>query len=320
MPMLNKVARLIEENNYNSIHYKKWNIKFRDEFFKEVYWAYFPITEKYYFEGNPAFIYEFRDMFDMGRYPITLIRDGFSGVLDFFLLHPKPPYDFKSVLLLHTRMQKIVPPAWKNNVAFYKVQGSSTDTPTKEKLIVHGLSTEEYFWEGLSPIELAKRLKETTKDYRDVTFLIPQRESLISTWEKRNERYDIMFYKALYKVFGFDVKIEMNINEYLKDFKAVGDFSFYNMDESLGLIADNYIDHYFFWKGGNSLNKNHQREDKKKSLKYKLSPYHDLHIFTHSNIGEDFLKYYLPYRNSGKQISLYSIYQNEVVRKIYLGD
>ncbi len=105
MSILSRVDELIQNSANGDIHYKKWNVDFRDQYFKDVYWSYFPITEKYFFEGNPTFLYEYRNFNDLARYPLIIVRDGFAGILDFFLNHPIPPEDFRTILLIPKKIQ-----------------------------------------------------------------------------------------------------------------------------------------------------------------------------------------------------------------------
>ena len=318
MPILNKISNYIQNSTHDNIHYKKWNVDFRDALFKDFYWSYFPITEKYFFEGNPAFFYEFRDNFDLGRYSIVTIRDGFAGVLDFFLQHPKPPYDLKTVLLINHRFINIVPPSWKHQVAFYQVKGTAKDDIGKEVLYFHGLATEEYFWNKNSPMEYALELRNIASSYNKTVFILPQRESILSTWQHRKKRYDIEFYKVLYEVFGFDIQVEMNSSEFFELFKKPDSFSFYNLDQVNGVVADNYIDHFFYSLGGDCINEVPESVKEESSLSYKLSRFHKIEIFTSEKIGESFLKYYLPYKGSAQGSSLYNVYKSDGFKEVYI--
>jgi hypothetical protein len=316
MSMLNKINKIIETNGDGDILYKKWDVKFRDDYFSEVYWSYFPSTQKYFFEGNPAFSYEYRNLFDVGRYPITTFRDGFAGLLEFFLIHPVPTNDFRSILLIHKKFQSIVPKQWKEFVACYSINPRSIKKETdKKELIIHGLGLEECFWKE-SPLNLVKRLKLKTEGFEEIKFLIPQRESLMSSKENQEKKFNVALLKAIYEVFGFDVKIETNTEEFLEKFKS-NNFSFINLDSSNGFIADSYIDHHFFSIGGNSLNE--VFTDLNEGLSYNLSHHHKITIEEIDHSKSIFSTFYMPHKLSGrKKISVYDVYQSKLFQKLFI--
>ena len=81
MTILNEIKSIINSNYLNSeTLYNKWKVNFRDEHFEEIYWDNYPFMDKYYFEANPSYLYEYEDMFDLGRYPLVMLRDGLLGI------------------------------------------------------------------------------------------------------------------------------------------------------------------------------------------------------------------------------------------------
>ena len=316
MSMLNKIKQIIDSNGYGDILYKKWDVQFRDDYFGQVYWSYFPITEKYYFEGNPAFSYEYKNLFDIGRYPITTFRDGFVGLLEFFLVHPLPSKDFRSKILIHKKFETIVPKQWKDFVACYSLKPRKVKLrATKETLVIHGLGLEECFWQK-TPIELARELKEKSRGFKEVQFLIPQRESLMSSKLNQEKKFNVALLKAIYEIFGFDIKIEMNTEEFFKKFK-LKNFAFLNLDSSKAFIADNYIDHYFFSIGGECLNE--QYTEAENNLDYNLSHHHKISIEEIDTTKSVFSQFYMPHKLSGrKEVSVYDVYQSKHFQKSFI--
>lgn len=315
MSMLNNIKEIIDSNGDGDILYKKWDVQFRDDYFSQVYWSYFPVTQKYYFEGNPSFSYEYKNLFDIGRYPITTLRDGFVGLLEFFLLHPTPTSDFRSKILIHKKFERIVPKQWKDFVACYSINSRrkrSVVPASEQTLIIHGLGLEECFWKS-SPIEIAQNLQKKASGFKEVKFLIPQRESLMSSKENQEKKFNVALLKAIYEVFGFDIEIEMNVEDFLEKFKSKK-FSFLNLDSSMAFIADNYIDHFLFSIGGNCLNEEISID--RDFIEFNLSHYHKITIEEISFTENIFSRFYLPHKLSGrKEISIYDVYQSKLFQK-----
>ncbi len=318
MSMLNKIEQIIDSNGHGEIHYKKWDVEFRDDYFDKVYWSYFPITKKYYFEANPSFSYEYKNLFDLARYPMTLLRDGYVGLLDLFLTHPIPNSDIKTFILIDKKFESLIPKQWKKQVACYSIGPIKEKFQKKgETVIVHGLGVEETFWKE-SPKSLIENIKKITKEYKKIIFLTPQRESLMSTRDNQIKKYDLALFKALHEVYGFDIEIEMQSEEYLSKFK-MKEFSFYNINQSKVFVADDFIDHFFYSKGGYSLNQ--MNEIGEERLKYKLSRYHEISIENPSSKEGDFSKLYLPFKMSKKtDVSIYDIFQSDFYRKYFIAN
>ncbi len=314
MHTLNSLKTLIEENAKAETHYQKWNTQFRDDFFKDIYWTYFPSTEKYYFEGNPSFLYEFKDSFDMGRYPVVLVRDGFVGIIDFFLTHPKPTTDLSCIFLIHKKYESLIPKSWKNQVFLYHMKNFAKAC-SKKKLFIYGFGTDDIFFKS-DPKQLVKKIANLTQDYEEIEFFIPQRESIISSHEERLKRRDVLLNKELYREFGIDINIEMDSKTFLRQFKDT-DFSFFNIDENKYLFADNYLDHFFSSKGGYSLNE--QLESMEDKLCFKLSPFHEVVIEKMQGSKSIFQDYYLPFKLKGiRDSNIYNLYKNRFYRNLFI--
>jgi len=315
MCMLNKIKEIIETNSSEEILYKKWDTHHRDEYFSKIYWSYFPITKKYFFEANPSFFYEYKGLFDLGRYPITLLRDGFLGILDFFLLHPQPPKDYVSIILIPKKFEKLIPKQWANQVAVYEVIGINVNEKAKENLIFHGLGVEENFWNESVESKLIK-LKEISDEYQNVICLFPQRESMFSTREENEKNYALQLIKNTYKNFGFEANLIMDINKFIEDFKFKN-FTFKSLDGDNLFVCDNYLDHFFFQQNGVRLNES-RIENKEEKLTYKLSLNHQIEITKYNSEESVFSDFFVNHKILKRTTSIYELFKYPEVKENYL--
>ncbi|MDP7321718.1 MAG: hypothetical protein QF441_13990 [Bacteriovoracaceae bacterium] len=315
--MLDKIQKIIENNgkNDNDLYYKKWDTEFRDELFKEVYWSYFPITQKYYFEANPAFISEFRNLFDLGRFPLVMLRDGYVGLLDFFFQQAKPTLDLPSEILIHKKFEKLVPKGWEDRIHLYSFMNKGEEKPCMENLVLHGIGTEELFWHS----NLEQRL-QALKDKcqgANIFLFLPQRNSPLSRKEHQDMKFNLKTMQIIFKVFGDEVTVETDSERFFKKFNFER-FSFYNLDQSHVFVADNFLDHYLYSMGGSNF-ANEGEEPIGDHLSYDLSLKHKIIIEPVNIAKSHFPEFYLPHKLSGKKdISLYHIFRSDVFKKLFI--
>jgi hypothetical protein len=315
--MLSKIKEIIAANTEDDILYKKWDTKHKDEYFSKVYWHYHPATEKYFFEANPSFFHEYKNMFDCGRFPLVMLRDGFVGILEFFLVHPIPPKDFRSIVLINKRFSRLIPLKWKNYVVTYSITERKQDI-IKEKndlLVIYGFGTEDVFW-GKSPRKLLEKYASISQEYKQTVCVFPQRESMLSSEKEQSKNYALQLIKETYKNFGFDVKMALDSQKFFENNK-LDNFSFINLDQLGVFISDNYIDHYLYRSGGRSLNTVYPREEE--ALEYNLSANHKV-IIEEVNFNDNvFSEFYIQYRILGaKELSLYKVYQSMTFKELFL--
>ena len=163
MLTLSEIQNKILSMHNQEILYKKWDVRHRSKDFTDLYWLYYPNTDKYYFEGNPSFLYEYEHLDDLGRFPIVTVRDGYLGLVDFFISNPKPNKDFLTTLVIHKKYSRLVPKAWEDQIALYTVQPRNVQIKKNKKLIVHGYGVVENFLK-LTPEKLTAYIKDKTKD------------------------------------------------------------------------------------------------------------------------------------------------------------
>lgn len=316
MSTLNKISEMLENiNPEQNLLYKKWNIQHRDELFTQLYWSHHPMTEKYYFEANPSFYYEYKNIFDLGRYPIVMLRDGFLGILEFFLLHPKPHKDIDTTLLIPKQFERLVPKPWESQVASYNIYQKKRETFTKaDHIFIYATPTEELFI-NRSPAEMAKEISEVIKSYASYQIYFPIRDSILSDQAGKEKLFYIEFVKEIYRHVGFDANILFHhIHESLK-FLEGKSFDFYNLDESKMLIEDNYLDHYLYSVGGSNYIESSRVND---GLTYDLSKGHGIEIQEIDFSKNCFSEFFLNFKLTGQRTrSIYEIFKDKKIRELY---
>ena len=316
MSILNKIKNIIDTNTNEEILYKKWSTNNRDELFTQIYWNYSPITSKYFFEGNPAFFYEYKDLFDMGRYPITMIRDGFLGILDFFLVHPKPIKDYQSILLLPQKYEALIPTNWKDQVALYSLElNEKFVEKNKDHLVVYGYSTEEMYLKS-DIEERVKELKADAEKYKKIDFIFPQRDSLLSSEKvKSTSKFSLDLYKNIYKYFGFETEIHHDIDKFFVKNK-LENFTYINFNKDKVLINDDFMDYYLISANAYPLNMNHYNSNEK-NLSYNLSLNHKVVIREFDSSKSKFNELYVNHRMKRKTSSIYELFNYSEVKESF---
>lgn len=316
MSTLNKIQEKIQKINIDQdLLYKKWNIQHRDELFTSAYWAYFPMTEKYFFEANPGFLYEYKNLFDFGRYPISLVRDGFLGILDFFLVHSKPPKDFTSIVLVPKKFERLVPKSWQEQVAVYEFFNKKEVPENKKEVIIYGSPTAEIFYQK-DISDVAKWVCDTISDYKKYHLMIPIRDSVIAPEKIKKKMHFIEFLKELYRNHGFDIEIHHNeVDEKIKSFEG-SDFDYCGLDQDKIFINDNFLDHKLSSFGG--FNKS-WKSGPGEGMTYALSGSHGIEINELSFEDNIFSEFYLNFKLTGSRTkSIYQVFESNEIREIYL--
>lgn len=312
--MLNKINNLIENFDKNEISYKKMINRFKDGKFEKLFAERFPFTERYFFEGNPSFSYEYKDVFDMGRYPVIMLRDGFLGILDFFLTHPKPSEDMSTNLLIPKQFEGLVPTFWKDRVALYEVKTRKVAFEKSKTLFVHGVGVEETFWKN--PCEtLYAGLEEKISQFDEIHCFFPTRTSTFSLPKDRFVNFHIDLLKHSFKTLGNDINVHETFDTYNTALKASDKFSFFNVDKSKVFISDNFIDHLMLKLGGEDLRD--QIESHEEKLEFNLSLNHKIEITNVDFSKSVFNNFYLKQRLKGRKsdASIYKLFLDADVKK-----
>ena len=81
----------------------------------------YPHSEDIFNLLNPLYINEITDFSKLDRNDYILVRDGFFPLMDFFYRFSRPGGS-EVVLLIHEKLQFIIPETWRNNVVIYNIQ------------------------------------------------------------------------------------------------------------------------------------------------------------------------------------------------------
>ena len=101
------------------------------------------MMESYFSELNASFVLEYQGLTSMSTYPFITLRDGYMGILYFFLKNPKPPKLFSTQILVPAKFEKLIPKTWKENVLVYEMIYDKTEEAKKG--LFYGLPAKENF-------------------------------------------------------------------------------------------------------------------------------------------------------------------------------
>lgn len=316
MSILDKLHKIIshEQGQFDSL-YSKWKPNYQDEYFEKIHWDFYPFLEKYYFEANPSYFYEYKNLLDIGRYPVVMLRDGFLGVLSFFFKYHTPSDDLDTIILVHRKFEKLVPRNWNGRVALYDIVPRS-DIPKKnnDSLVIYANPVAELLWdEDIKTI--FKRYAEPINRYKNVSCIFPTRT--LSIYGKNKPSQDCSYnllaqaktmISSIVSVYpSFD--IFMNVNKTAK-------FDFLNLDEAKIFNADNFVDHLLYSHGHQNM-----REfltETEAHLGYNLSMGHQVRIFDCDVENSEFKKYYFHYKAEPQRFAgLYSVGEVPEIEHLY---
>jgi len=318
--MLSKIQDTLILNQKNKkILAKEYRHSFRDDIFKDIFWGYDPFMKSYFFEGNPSFYYEYTNMFDLGRFPIVMLRDGYLGLLDFFLIHPKPLDDVKTIILISKRYESLVPAGWANQVACYEILPRKEVKFEKGKdILCLGHGVEELYWKH-SAEDIFSPIEEYRKNFKNTACLFPTRSSKLSEPRKQFSRFHTDLVLSANKFFGKSVVFYEDYLSFKEDNKTKKPGYFYQVDTANVLSSDSYMTHFLFEKGYMDL----AFVDKKlpvddNSLNLNLSVNHKIRI-TELDVKKTlFAEYFFHYKSTGSRSnSIYQIFQNAAFRELY---
>lgn len=313
MNILNEIKDRVDSNSEGDILYKKWDTHFKDDDFDKVYWGMFPMTEKYYFKGNFAYYYEFKDFQDMSRYPVVTLRDGYVGLLELFLNSPVPPDNFDTKILISKKFEKLVPSKWSRHIATYSISSRNKLKKDPKTCVAFGIATEDLFWHGLD--KKLNTLQNLSKD-KKLKFLIPQTETVLSDKKFQDNSFNVQFLKKLFQNFGFEIEIYQKLEKLMNSLNGET-FEFFDLNSENVFIGDNFLQHYFYSVGGSPINIDLKLGNNK--LTYNLSPFHCVEI-EELNLQESrFAEFFLPFKVlSRDDIVIYDLYQSKQYQQLFI--
>jgi hypothetical protein len=316
MSILDKIEEIILKNEKGLLCEKGFN-SFYSQDDKDNFWHYHPLNKDYYFEGNPSFTFEYRDIQEFVEYPIVMLRDGYAGLVSFFIKNPSPPEYLDTYLLIPKKFENLIPKQWEGKVACYHFENIKRDL-SRKNLIIYGHGTEDVFWKE-GPQEKLASLKKMTDEFNfeKTICLFPQRESKYSSGYEKSKKYDLALLKEMYRSFGFEIQHESDIIQFL-DRNDISDFSFCSLDVNHIVYYDCYLKHKLYALGGISIDieKYHIPED---SLRFSLSLNHEV-VITQADLAKSiFPKIFISAKMNGfKDPKIESIFQSSEMKDIYL--
>ena len=268
--MQQKIKKHIGKVSQDELNIKRWDLANPSSPFYQAMFRKYPLNEKYYFELNPSFVYEYPSYEMMFTLPFVMIRDGFYGILLFFLKNPKPPVKCETTILVPAMFQKLVPKMWQGHVLIYDYIYKQEEIANK-KVVIYGNVSRENFVDT----DVKSFLKTIPKadEYvlvsplRDYGFLPGQNEGQLC----------VEFQKEIYKNFGFDVK---TFQQFRVDHLNFVDkkYAYKNIDSDHFLIFDDYLNHFFASVGAANLNQRTCESEMINATIINMSPYHQIRI------------------------------------------
>ncbi len=299
MSMLQILNKQIDSLKRTDLVLKRWEEQGVTGPSRDIYWRHIPSTERYYTELNASFVVDYLNIQAMATYPVITLRDGYFGLLQFFLKNPKPIDNFKTVILIPSKFEYLIPKGWGQNTLLYEFQyddsvlkystGVFTGTPTKENFL---LQTAQEKLENSFP----KDIKIHSNVYGRDRFL---------SLHTNEQSYYNDYKKALYRNFGFDV-VEHNEYKALDWSKVDQNYGFFNLDADHFLIYSDYLDFIFASKGAQFVNKPKELI-KKPILTLDVSPYHKIKVGEVSNLNDSTLEHLIKLRLSSIPLALHNI-------------
>ena len=273
--MLQGIEEHLEQCSKSNILIKSWTAKPLSNITTNAMWRYFPLTEKYYFELNPSFVFDYRNIEDMLEYPYVQFRDGFLGLAYFFLMNPKPIDKSSTIFLVPKKFESLVPSFWKGRVLLYdfSVEDSSERDPSSAAYIYGQISPETFlvqnYEDRLEDIRVACTGDEFhfLTPFRNITYLNSYFNSIFT----RNTM------KVIHKKFGSDVNYEDNFvaSNYTKIRK---NDSFCSLDKSHFYIYDDFLFHFMCARGAKPIDKKNS-DNGKPIKKISLSLFHNINLY-----------------------------------------
>jgi len=273
--MLQEIEKHLNRCSKSNILIKSWSAKPLSSNTTNSMWRYFPLTEKYYFELNPSFVFDYRNIEDMLEYPYIQLRDGFLGLAYFFLVNPRPIDKSSTVFLVPKKFESLVPEFWKERVLLYDFNVKDIDQRDKKSsAYIYGQISPETFLDE-SYEERLEYIRKACQGnsfhfltpFRNITYLNSHFNSIFT----RNTM------KVIHEKFGSDVNYEDNFvaNNYTKVCK---NDSFCSLDKSHFYIYDDFLFHFLSARGAKPIERL-SRKDREPVKKISLSLFHDINLY-----------------------------------------
>jgi hypothetical protein len=295
--MLDKIKSQIENISKDELLFKRWDLGHENFYLKNIISFRYSHTQPYYFELNPSFVAQYRDIEAMLSFKFVMLRDGFWGLYYLFLKNTVLPKYCDTIFLIPLKFSRLVPPAWKKNVLFYQFKYKQFEI--KEQLLIYGCP----YTEVQLKQEISTNIMNAIQNSPKITYLhtgISYRgnsgEINISyANEIIREIYSLKGVSQTNIIEGFSEEIIANFND---------TFAFRNLDADHFIIYDDYLTQLFAAKGMSNLNKieNDQAKNSKLISSYALSFYHQIDLYQDNCENEEILQWKVEAKLKGLNI------------------
>jgi hypothetical protein len=301
--MLQILNKQIESPKRTDLVIKRWEEQGITGLSRDIYWRHMPSAERFYTELNASFIVDYLNIQSMATYPVIMLRDGFYGLLYFFLRNPKPIENFETLILIPSKFEFLIPKGWGKNTLLYEFEYSNNEEVYKSGIIT-GTPTKENFLMKTAEQKLSNSLTRNI----DIQCNVYGRDRYLSL-HVNEQNYFHDYKKALYKKFGFNI-IAHNEYKHLDWSMVDHSYGFYNLDSDHFLIYSDYLNFVFASKGARFVNKPEELI-KKPIFRVDVSPYHKIKIGNHSDLDDRTLRHLIKLKLSGIPIVQHNINFNE---------
>ncbi|MBC77070.1 MAG: hypothetical protein CME64_13735 [Halobacteriovoraceae bacterium] len=272
MSTLNKVQKLIQGSHDEVLMCKKWNVFYSSQLYRDANDKLWPTTHRYYFEGNPSFLCEYKNFADMERFPIIMLRDSLVTLAAFFLTNTIPPKKFKTIFLIPKRWSHIVPRSWRDNVASFEIIRPQAENP--ETVLAFGHFNDYSFWKD-SPKKTFERVKSILPENSKKIFYVPMRDRSVFSHIDESPSYAECM-RIIFQNFGSDIELVTDNNKIL-NVKLSSKDAYCDLTPDNLLCSDSYLHHWFGTKNIGELG-GKKVEQTNNDLVYPLSLYHSICI------------------------------------------
>jgi hypothetical protein len=311
MSMLQKINNQIKHCKSNELFIKKWNETFLSETAKSIYWRHLPLTENIYFELNPSFVFNYKSLVSMSRYQFVTLRDGFYGILYFFLKHPKPLEKMETTFLIPKKFKYLIPVYWKKNVLLYSFESLPRDTKASTT-IVFGTITNENFLKS----SIKSKIDGLAPDDNKVILATQVKEK--ASFKNQDEtELTMTFFSEIYKRYGFDIDYKKSFVE--SEWNAVDHtYSFVNLDTDNFFITYDYLTEFFSSKGAINLQNEPIADESNLVARIALSPFHNFIVEEAGELTNEILKHLIELKKSSIPINYSSVAFYEYAKSFFI--
>lgn len=298
--MLQKINNHLNTFEKSDLVFKRWDLNPLSQELYQAMYRKFPQNERYFFELNPSFIYEYASLEVMLGFPFVMLRNGFYGLYYFFLKNIKPPENCTTTFLIPHKFKYLIPKSWEPHVLVYSFEYLAPRKKKHDKLVVFGSIGREIFIKNNINDFFEKNIPKA----KEIVFLSTLRENGYLQSQVETQLY-LNFQKTMFERAGFGIK---QYNSFRPDYLSFVDksYDFINVDQDNFLIYDDYLSQFFATQGAYSLDAPDIQKDVTEITRIKLSPSHHIIISKPNAFSDEILKQRAEVKLNSVRLNLYS--------------